>query len=302
MGCALAAACAVAGAESRTGLQTGVLPASWKTGGPNCVTVPDWQVHEYNEDFYILRESGCIHFEKPFLYLIFGQQEALLEDTGAGEIETAPFVMSLMAKWAKRKGRAVPGLVVIHSHGHGDHTAGDKQFLSLPNVRFVAATPAAVQRTAGISRWPEDNGTIDLGGRVIDVIPIPGHNDSSIALYDRLTGNLLTGDSLYPGRLGVSLADVPVFATSASRLAEFARTHEIAHVLGTHIEQSRTPYLDYPRGTVYQPEEHALELTRAHVIELNDAFVRMGDKPMTVALPEFTIVVRNPQPAKKSSN
>ena len=70
IGCALAAVCIAAGAEGGAGLQPGVLPTAWKTGGPNCVTVPDWQVHEYNEDFYILRESGCVHFEKPFLYLM----------------------------------------------------------------------------------------------------------------------------------------------------------------------------------------------------------------------------------------
>ena len=32
------------------GLQLGVLPGAWRTGGPNCVTVPDWQVREYHED------------------------------------------------------------------------------------------------------------------------------------------------------------------------------------------------------------------------------------------------------------
>jgi len=83
------------------GLQPGSLPAGWRSGGPSCVTVPDWQVHEYNEDFYILRESGCIHFEKPFLYLIFGAQHALLEDTGAGDVQTAPFVASAMKLRAK---------------------------------------------------------------------------------------------------------------------------------------------------------------------------------------------------------
>src|SRR5262245_36314261 len=60
------------------GLQPGAMPTAFKTGGPNCVTLPDWEVHEYNEDFYILRETGCIDAEKPFLYLIFGQQKALL--------------------------------------------------------------------------------------------------------------------------------------------------------------------------------------------------------------------------------
>jgi glyoxylase-like metal-dependent hydrolase (beta-lactamase superfamily II) len=279
------------------GLQPGVLPGAWRTGGPNCVTVPDWQIHEYNDDFYVIRESGCIHFEKPFLYLIFGKDKALLEDTGAGEVQTGPYVMSLLAKWAKKKNRVPPPLIVIHSHAHNDHIAGDKQFQNLANVQFIAPTPAAVQKAAGIANWPSDLGSIDLGERIVDVIPIPGHNDASIALYDRLTGNLLTGDSLYPGRLGVSLAEVPNFAASARRLAAFVTTHDVAHVLGTHIEQTKTAFLDYPRGTVYQPEEHSLDLTRAHVIELNDAFVRMGDKPATVALPEFTVVVRVPAPA-----
>jgi glyoxylase-like metal-dependent hydrolase (beta-lactamase superfamily II) len=183
---------------------------------------------------------------------------------------------------------------VIHSHGHGDHTAGDAQLQKLAEVEFVAATPAAVQKAAGIGAWPTDIGKIGLGGRILDVIPIPGHNQASIALYDRMTGNLLTGDSLYPGRLYVPEADVPVYAASAQRLADFAASHPIAHVLGTHIEQARTPYVDYPRGTTYQPDEHTLELTRAHIIELNDAFLKMGAKPQTVALPDFTVMPRAP--------
>jgi len=75
----LAAATAGIAAEPEgAGLQPGMLPASFLTGGPNCVSVPDWQVHAYNEDFYILRESGCTNYEKPFLYLIFGRDKALL--------------------------------------------------------------------------------------------------------------------------------------------------------------------------------------------------------------------------------
>ena len=62
------------------------LPTGWKTGGPNCVTIPSWQIKEYNEDFYILRESGCINPEKPFLFLMFGDKKALLEDTGVATL------------------------------------------------------------------------------------------------------------------------------------------------------------------------------------------------------------------------
>jgi hypothetical protein len=93
---------------------------------------------------------------------------------------------------------------------------------------------------------------------------------------------------------------VPVYAASARRLADFVADHPIAHVLGTHIEQSRTPYQDYPRGTVYQPEEHVLELSRAHVLELNEAFRNMATKPQSVGLPDFSIVVRTPAGARRN--
>ena len=35
--------CAVACAFAQPQLETGTLPASWITGGPNCLEVPDWQ-------------------------------------------------------------------------------------------------------------------------------------------------------------------------------------------------------------------------------------------------------------------
>ena len=64
-------------------------PRSGSPAVPQCIEVPDWQIHQYNEDFYILRQSGCTHYEKPFLYLLFGKDKALLEDTGAGKSDAA---------------------------------------------------------------------------------------------------------------------------------------------------------------------------------------------------------------------
>ena len=121
----------------------------------------------------------------------------------------------------------------------------------------------------------------------IDVIPIPGHDTLSIAFYDRQTGVLLTGDSLYPGRLYVR--DFPAFARSTSRLVAFTRGKIVAHVLGTHIEQTSTPYKDYPVGTKYQPEEHGLALSRGNLLELQEAVEGMKDKPVRFALRDFTI-------------
>src|SRR5689334_22859862 len=98
-------------------VETGNLPRAFRAAGPNCLEVPDWEVHEYNPDFFILRESGCINYEKPFLYLLFGREKALLEDTGAGTIDTASEVNTLIARWSERNKRTTPvPLIVIHSH------------------------------------------------------------------------------------------------------------------------------------------------------------------------------------------
>src|SRR6185295_6693094 len=137
---------------------------------------------------------------------------------------------------------------------------------------------AELQKAFAIKTWPTDIVSIDLGSREVDLIPIPGHDVAGIALYDRQTGILLTGDSFYPGRLYVGDAEFPTFVASHQRLVDFTQDKPVAHILGTHIEQTSTPFVDYPRGTVYQPEEHSLELTRGVLLELNDALVGMNGK------------------------
>ena len=279
-------------------VEPGELPASWITGGPNCLEVPDWQVHQYNANFLILRESGCTNYEKPFLFLFIGRDRAMLVDTGAGQtVDTAAFVTKLIAKWAAANKRAAPPLVVTHTHGHGDHVSGDKGFAALPDVTLIPADPAAIQKAFAIERWPEQIGSIDLGDRVIDVIPIPGHQPAHVAYYDRRTAILLTGDHLYPGRLYVS--DFDQYVASTRRMVEFTATRPVAHILGNHIEQSSTPFVDYPIRTTYQPHEHTLELGRAHLLELMDGLEALHGKPARVLLRDFTIDPQEPRPARK---
>jgi hydroxyacylglutathione hydrolase len=275
-------------------LQTGILPREWRTGGPNCLTIPDWQVHEYNPDLYILRESGCSHYEKPFLYLIFGKEKALLQDTGAGKTEVQLVVKRLIDQRAAARKEAPVPLLVVHSHSHGDHTSGDAKFASLPNTTVIPAQVDGTKKAIGITNWPEELGRIDLGGRVLNAIPIPGHDVVDLALYDAQTGLLFTGDTVYPGRLYVR--DFPQYIASIGRLVEFTRDKPVAHILGTHIEQSRTPFVDYKVETRYQPDEHALELTRGDLLELHAALLRIKDAPVTLPLANLTITPRRPAP------
>jgi hydroxyacylglutathione hydrolase len=292
--CALAAAPMLA--QTPPGIETGVLPKTWITGGPNCLEVPDWQVHEYNPAFYIIRESGCTNYEKPFLYLIFGRDRALLVDTGAGASDAAALTQKLIAKWARKNQRTAVPLVVAHSHGHGDHVSGDKGFEGMPNVTMVPAAVDALRKAFAIANWPEQAGSIDLGDRVIDVLPIPGHQPAHVAYYDRKTGILLTGDHLYPGRLYIS--DFAAYLASTRRLVAFTDGKPVTHILGCHIEQSSTPYVDYPVGTTYQPREHSLELGRANLLELLAELEKMQAKPVKLALRDITIFPREPRPGR----
>jgi glyoxylase-like metal-dependent hydrolase (beta-lactamase superfamily II) len=205
----------------------------------------------------------------------------LLLDTGAGRVDVVAPVDTLV-----RAHGNLP-LVVAHSHAHGDHVAGDTLFAKRANTTVVGRDTASVRAFFGITRWPVDSGSIDLGGRVIDVLPIPGHQPASIALYDRRTGILLTGDTFYPGRLYVR--DTAAFATSVARLAAFARTHRITHILGTHVENSSTPGVDYPVGTVDQPREHGLDLTVAHLFELDSVVQSMRGRFARATRANFTV-------------
>jgi glyoxylase-like metal-dependent hydrolase (beta-lactamase superfamily II) len=254
----------------------------------------EFYIHQYNPNFYILRQSGCTDYEKPFLYLIFGADKAMLWDTGSRNARVREAVDRLIERWLKANSRAGIPLVVVHSHKHGDHIAGDKQFADRPDTTLVQPDVASVKTFFGFGNWPEEIRTFDLGGRVMDIIPIPGHSDDSIALYDRRTAILLTGDTVYPGRLYVNVNDFPAFRNSLHRLASFIDGKPVAHVLGNHIEQARTPFTDYPTGTKYQPEEHELALSAAHVFELDRVLQKMT-APKQVALRDMTITPRTPK-------
>jgi hydroxyacylglutathione hydrolase len=60
-------------------------------------------------------------------------------------------------------------------------------------------------------------------------------------------------------------------------------------VLGQQIEETNTPFLDYPVGTMYQPHEHELALSRGSLLELEDALLSMHGAPQRVALRDFSV-------------
>jgi len=271
--------------------RAGTLPLRWETGGPRCAEMPEWQVHEYNPDLYILRQSGCTDFEKPFVFLLFGGERALLLDTGSRKGNLAPTLQLVMHRWLSANHRDQIPLVVAHTHSHSDHVAGDAQLQALGDpdipVTYVAPTVDATKKFYGIATWPEDVGKVDLGNRILDILAIPGHDIVSIAVYDRQTAILFTGDSVYPGRLYIR--DLAAFQKSNQRMLRFTEGKPVAHLLGNHIEEQRTPYTDYPVRTEYQPDEHEWALSRGALFEIQAGLEAMHGKPQRVAFRDFTL-------------
>ena len=265
--------------------------------------IPEWQVHEHDRDLYILRQSPCASYEKPFVFVLFGRDRALVLDTGAGkDNHLAAALVRLVRQWLERTGRRSIPVTVVHTHEHGDHIAGDGDLaaLAIPEIPItvVPLQMDATRRAFGITTWPTDVGHIDLGDRVVDAIPIPGHSKLSIALYDRRSQILFSGDTLYPGRLYV--LDFPAFEASIARLVRFIADKPIAHVIGNHVEQTATPFRDYPIGTIFQPDEHELALSRGSLLELAAALAAMHGAPRRVALRDFTIFPADPAAVPRS--
>lgn len=278
------------GSSSGSGGQTqgceGSFPAEW-INGTQCGTDPLIEVHHYDEDTVILRQSLCTSFEGPFLYMFFGQDQVLLEDTGDGGVPVADVVYDVIDQWLADHGRDSIELLVVNSHAHGDHVQGNPLFEGQPMTTVVPPNVGALSSYFGIGAWPTEIVQHDLGGRLVDVIPIPGHQSAHIALYDHQTGMLLTGDTLYPGRLYI--ADFPEYVESIERMVEHADQHEICHVMGTHIEMTDQPGVDFPFGSTMHPQEHRLPLGQEHLVELRDAVVAMNGEPVYEVHDDFIV-------------
>jgi hydroxyacylglutathione hydrolase len=256
----------------------------WIHGSADCSSNrdPPIEVVRFDATSYILRQNKCLNFEAPFIYVLVGERQVFVQDTGASD-DPAKFPLYELIRG--RIAGALP-LLVTHSHSHGDHTAADAQFRGKPGVTLVEPDGDAVRNYFGFQQWPERTATLDLGGRSLVIIPIPGHQDESVAVYDSHTGWLLTGDTLYPGNLYVR--DWQEYRASIKRLAEFSRSHRISAVMGTHIEMSRTGAL-FPIGSTFQPDEAPLPLAAADLLRLNERLQQAGQHPAVIAMERFTV-------------
>jgi glyoxylase-like metal-dependent hydrolase (beta-lactamase superfamily II) len=256
---------------------------------------PQMQVQSYDEDTYVIRQSIRTNFEGPFLYLLFGHDRALLIDTGAGGMQVRPAIDRVIADWTARHQRVSIPLVVAHSHSHGDHHQGDAEFLDRPNTRVVGLYPKEVAEFFKITDWPNQIVAYELGGRMLDIIPTPGHQSAHIMMFDRRTRLLFSGDSLGPYRLYVPMNEVNTYRDSIDRVAAFTKGKRVSWILGAHIEMTTKPGELISDEAPNHPDEHVLEISYSNLPELQTALHAMGGNLLQQAHHDFVIF---PVPAR----
>jgi len=256
------------------------IDVAWIHGAPSTAqnTDPEIQVFDYDEHTVILRQSMSIDREAPFLFLLFGNTRAVLIDTGAtAAADVFPLrrvVDELVKRWTAAHPRPEYGLLILHSHAHYDHIAGDGQFAGRPHTEIVGANLRSVAEYFGFADNPLVVANVDLGGRVLECLATPGHHETAVTFYDPYDGLLLTGDTVYPGRLYVN--DWPSFVDTIDRLLAFCADRPVVHLLGCHIEMTTTPRVDYPVEATYQPNEVPLQMTLAQLHDIRAAIDRIG--------------------------
>jgi len=147
-------------------------------------------------------------------YLILGDSRALMFDTGCGENQVKG---DYKIKYLLEKITSLP-VTLLQSHFHFDHNQNIHEFerIAFPDLPFLrerVGKDGQFQFTTEdlfegdypslitVDEWFPLEEDIDLGGRSIKLVHVPGHSNESVAILAASSKICLTGDFLYNGAL-----------------------------------------------------------------------------------------------------
>jgi glyoxylase-like metal-dependent hydrolase (beta-lactamase superfamily II) len=147
--------------------------------------MPGYTTNKIAQSFYSI-EQGFVRS-----FLIVGNKEALLIDTGTGDDNLKKYVDEITK---------LP-LTVVFTHADGDHVGGAEHF----EKRFMHPCEFDYYKTKNekaVSMEPAWEGDIlEYGTYRFEVILIPGHTPGSIALLEKDKRFLIGGDSIQIGSI-----------------------------------------------------------------------------------------------------
>lgn len=204
----------------------------------------DWyQTTSLGEDVTLISEIHVARWLRCNIWHIRGRDADLVIDTGMG-------LRPLPEEIARLSDRPQ---IALMTHSHFDHAGGlcdfdircghcsEAAIIADPTPANTVADTGYVRaetftalpwegfsyqdyevRPAPLTRLLDEGDVIDLGDRVFHVFHLPGHSPGSIALYEKTTGLLFSGDVIYDGALIDDLyhSEPEVLAASHARLRE----------------------------------------------------------------------------------
>lgn len=255
---------------------------------------PRVQVVQYNEDTHVMRQNVCVQWEAPFTYLLFGNKGALLIDSGAtANAQHYPLrdtVDAIIVRWSQARRRSkVPLTVALTSGEDTAQNQGLVQFAGRPDTTIVPTPLGAMKDFYGlVGSWPSGTGAIDLGDRVIEVIPTPGTHKDGVSFYDPYCDILFTGDLLFPGRINIS--NDGDFVTSIERLKAFAAAKPVKWILGGHIDCMFVPGKTHRRFMTYKPYERVLEMAPELIDDALQSAREVKGREIMLVRPDFSLL------------
>ena len=160
-------------------------------------------------------EDGNVHN-----YLIEGIERSILVDAGVSGGDLLGAAQTLTIK----------PVSLICTHADFDHVASAPQFSEVwlhPSEFALFMEQKNIVPVPMRPVW--DNEMIDLGGRSLTVIHIPGHTPGSIALLDKDARFLLTGDSVSDHGVWMVGRCVYAFICSIERLIAMKEQFDTLH-------------------------------------------------------------------------
>ncbi len=150
---------------------------------------------------------------------------------------------------ARERGIALE--VLVNTHGHRDHTAGNQRI-----IRETGARLAGHPDDIPAADLPLGEGSVlPVGEGQVEILHTPGHTPGSLTLH--APGSLITGDTLFVtfvGRADLAGSDPAALYRSLRRLAAFPPETRIypGHDYGPQpvstvgFEREHNPYLQCP--------------------------------------------------------
>ena len=145
----------------------------------------DYQVIQIDSNTWRIEE------ERVRFFLLTGTERALLIDSGM-QVKNAREIAEGLT--------ALPVSLLI-THGDRDHVGSNEEF---PVFYMHPAEASNYYHTQGktgefVPVW--DGEILDLGGRPLEIIALPGHTPGSIGVLDRNARTLIGGDPVQDGQI-----------------------------------------------------------------------------------------------------